>query len=65
MRNEARNKIKNRILKSFLDHVMQIEPYPIVILMKDPTGGFLENKVELSKTGSRKACFSQSGAGWD
>lgn len=34
MRNEARNKIKNQILKSFLDYAMEIEFYPIIILMK-------------------------------
>lgn len=28
------NKIKSQILKSFLDHAMEIEFYPIFILMK-------------------------------
>lgn len=35
IRNEARNKIKNQILKSFLDYAMEIGFYPIIILMKN------------------------------
>lgn len=35
MRNEVRNKIETQILKNFLNHSMEIEFYPIVILMKN------------------------------
>ena len=68
MRNEAGNKIKTETLQSFLYLAMEIEFCPIVILIKDfkwesnicilerSCRQFAENKVELGKMGSRKAC---------